>query len=181
MKERLKRFGAGFIKNGFIYTLLCLIVGVILTIWTDRAFSSIVIAILSCVTICGIVNVIKYFIVDSVIASEGLYLIKGLVMLESSAIFCLQHYLNIGLEKMVFISCLAILSSVRFQGALDMARKKYRIWYFFFAVTIILVLLSGLPFILHIEGTSIYRIIGITFLFECVDDFITRLILKTVD
>ena len=83
MKERLKKFGPGFIKKWvYLYFALFNKVGVILTIWTDRAFSSIVIAILSCVTICGIVNVIKYFIVDSVIASEGLYLIKGLVMLE---------------------------------------------------------------------------------------------------
>lgn len=181
MKEKFKKLGRNFIRYGYIYTLLCLVLGLILTIWPNQAIFSIVLALLIGILLIGIAQVIYYFVSSAEIAREGLHLIKGLISIEAVGIFCLAYYLNLNLETIIFVSAMAVISSVRFQSAADIARKQYKIWYLFLSIAAIIILLACLPFLFKLSGTILYRIVGIVLLVEVVDDFMCKIILQTID
>ena len=178
MKEKLHTFGRNFIHQGYIYTLVCLVLGLVLTIWSEQALFGIVVALLIGVLLYGIIHIVYYFMSEPKIAKDGRFLLKGLLAVEAVAIFCLSYYLSVKLVTVVYISVMAIMNSVRFQCALDLQRQKFKPWYLFLAFASVVLIMACLPFVFQLTDSVIFRIIGIAMLFEMIDDFMCRVMVK---
>ncbi|QTE70071.1 hypothetical protein JRC49_09665 [Clostridiales bacterium FE2011] len=181
MKEKLQTFGKNFIRQGYIYTLVCLVLGLVLTIWSEQALFSIVVSLLIFVLLYGIIHIVCYFVSEPKIAKNGRFLLKGLLAIEAVAIFCLAYFLSMKTVIVVFASVMAIMSSVRFQCAIDLQRQKFKPWYMFLIFGSFILIMACLPFIFQLTDSVLFRIVGVTMLFEMIDDFMCRVIVKTSD
>ena len=181
MRDFFKKVMKSLFHNGFLYSILCLIGGLLFAFWSENAVSYIAFALMGLIAIYGIFCIFKYFIAEKETSVQALFLFQGIFALEIDApgVACFCGLRNIPL--LIYLGFVGMISTMRFQCMADMKRREVRVWYVFLIISILLLLLGLVPFVLSVSTKTLYLIIGITLLVEFVDDFFCRIIIKSMD
>lgn len=168
-------------QHGFLYTVLCLIGGLLFTIWSKNATTYIVFALMGLVAVYGIFCIVKYFLIDKQLGTQNALLFQGIIALEIDALG-VAYYLGMrNIPLLLYLGTVFTISSMRLQCMADMFRRQVRIWYVFLIIFIFLLMLAVLPFVFSISIEILYLIMGIALLVEFVDDLFCRVIIKSMD
>lgn len=181
MKEMTRKLFHSMMQHGFLYTILCLIVGLLLTVWPIYASLCTVLFFVTLMTCFGVFYIVRYFLSEKEVGAQKMFFFQGLSALEISILAALVYFCGLSVTLALYLGAMGIISSMRFQCMIDMIRRNVRIWYIYLIISCLLLFIAALPFIFDITPKMMYRIVGIVLLVEFVDDFIYRLIIKTMD
>lgn len=171
------------IKKELPAVILCffeILIGILLLVDPVSFTSAIIVTVGSVLSVIGIINIIRYFRTDIVVAAQKQILFKGLVCLLSGGFCILNSYWFIATFPILTIiyGIAILLAGLRkVQWVVNMIRLRHKKWYL--AAIGALVSIACAVIILSSPFTStkvLWNFTGVSLIIEAVIDIVTLII-----
>ena len=181
-KERLRNLPQEILHSGFLYTLACLALAIVLLVWKEASFWGVYItagAMLSCF---GIWKIWKYFVIDG--PDEGMehqMFAQGAILLLAGILMVAFRDKVHNLLPLIMASALLFVACLRAQAAIDLCRRAHTLWYLALAFAGLTALAGLTLLIFEISTHAAVIMLGIALLLEALCDLYCRLVFRRLE
>lgn len=182
-EPRLDTAIAGAVRQGYLYTLSVLVLGVVLLVWPGEATMISYYAAAAIMILIGLWRIIRYFREDPVTARQQQLLATGAMRIIIGALMLIYADRvsedGSGLVRAICGAGLLVVGSIRLQAAFDLKRKGYAQWYIALGFAAVCLVLGVLVYLFG--EISPILLLGIGLCVEAVGDLFCRLKLSSID
>jgi len=178
-KEHLRNWPREVVHSGFLYTLVCFALSIVLLIWKEASFWGVYITAGLMLACLGGWKIWKYFVIDS--ADEGMehqMFAQGSILVFAGILMIAYRDQVSGLLPVIISAALLFVACLRAQAAIDLYRRQHTLWYLPLAFTGILAILGLVLLIFSIETHAAVIILGAALLAEAICDTYCRIVFR---
>ena len=165
---------AAAVRQGYLYTLGVLALGVLLLVWPRESVEVAIYAAAGLVILMGLVRVIRYFRVDPVTAREQQLLAGGTVRIVLGILMLLYNTNAREWLPGVCGAVMLVIGGIRLQAAFDLKRRGMENWYAVLGAAAVSLIL-GVVALLFRKSLDSVLMLGAALCVEALGDFYSRL------